>query len=141
MARYDVNVAWDDPFDRPAERRESRRFEFRMKLSIRVDVPGREHRLIGPGIVQDISLSGVCLVTKHDLTPGQQVTVALPTNVCRDGLCLPEAFLGPAEVVWVTPAEKRCSRVALRFGAALVQNMEFVMFVEQLQSMAAVLGA
>ena len=54
--------------------------------------------------------------------------------MCPADLCLPEAFLGPAEVVRVEPYDHNgVITAALAFGADLTQNMEFVIFVESLQ--------
>ena len=138
MARYNVEATWDDPYDQPVNRRSNDRFAIRIKMSITVEDPLIQRRLHGPGIVNDISVSGVKLRTKHRLNVGQRISLAIPTSMCPADLCLPEVFLGPAEVVRVEPHNHNGTiTAALTFGAALTQNMEFVLFVESLQQHAA----
>lgn len=134
MARYNVNVAWDDPYDRPVNRRVAPRYELRIKLSIEVGDEGRRGRLVGPGLVHNISYTGAYLVTKHRLAAGQRIGVAIPTDMCPAELYLPSVFMGPAEVVRVEPDEDGRMCAALRFGEALAQNMDFTLFIQTLLS-------
>jgi len=138
VPRYDVQAEWDDPFERHEERRSSERAEVRIRVSIAAKVEGHTALLKGPGIVRNISPTGMCLVTKHVLEPGQQVTLQIPTESCPSELCLPEAFEGTAEVVRVLPDEKNRMVAAFRFGDDLAGNMEFAMFVERIQELARV---
>lgn len=133
MPRYDVNAEWVDPFEPPPQRRSAERFRFRIKLSITVESEGGKARLIGPGIVKDLSLMGAYLVTKHDLSPGQRITVAVPTQHYPVGKILPAYFVGPAEVVRVEPDKENRIKAAIKFGEALTQNMDFAVFVNSLQ--------
>lgn len=133
MPRYDVNADWVDPFEPPPQRRSAERFRFRIKLSITVDRDGGRTRLVGPGIVKDLSLVGAYLVTKHDLSPGQRITVAVPTKHYPIGKILPAYFVGPAEVVRVEPDKENRIKAAIKFGDALTQNMDFAVFINSLQ--------
>ena len=130
MARYDVKESWDDPFEHHDERRTAPRYRVRLKLSIEVDSPERGGRLHGPGIVRDISHTGTRLVTKHELTPGQRVSLDIPTASAGDEVCLPESFAGSAEVLRVERGEGGCAEVVFRFGENLFEDMEFALFLE-----------
>ncbi len=132
MPKYDVNVAWDDPFDHLANRRESERFDFRIKMSIAVEQAGTRSRLVGPGIVRNISLSGASLVTKHALAPRQRITLAIPTKRFKVAECLPAYFMGTADVIRVEPRDDSTIRAAIRFGDSFTQNMDFSVFIREL---------
>lgn len=130
---YSLDTSWVDPFEPRVENRSSDRFPFSLKVSIAVEDPTQKGQLIGPGIIRDISQSGVSLITKHQLTPRQRVTVALPTEGCHEDMCLPKAFIGRAEVCRTEPGDGSKSTVALRFGDSLCHNIEFVIFLDYLR--------
>lgn len=132
MARYNVNAAWDDPFEPRQNRRSDERFRFRIKIGISVTDAETQQRLVGPGIVKNLSLSGAYLVTKHRLTVGQRITVAVPTKRFPVTAYLPAYFMGPATVTRVEPDEGNRIRAAIQFGEPLTQNMEFAVFVNGL---------
>lgn len=134
--RYDVKAEWDDPFEEHEERRSADRAEIRIRVLIAVKVEGHTTLLRGPGIVRNISPTGMCVVTTHVLEPGQQVMLQIPTDSCPSALCLPETFEGTAEVVRVLPEIKNRMVAAFRFGDAFIGNMEFAMFVEVAQELA-----
>ena len=134
MAKYDVNAAWDDPYDHIEDRRSAERFDFRIKLSIAVERQGERSRLVGPGIVRNISLTGASFITKHKLEPGQRIAVAIPTKRYKVAECLPTAFMGTAEVVRVEPRKDSTIRASIRFGEAFTQNMDFSVFIRSLQA-------
>ena len=136
LPRYDVKAEWDDPFEEHEERRSTDRIDVRIKVSIAVKVEGHTTLLRGPGIVRNISPTGMCVVTTHVLEPGQHVMLQVPTESCPSGLCLPETFEGTAEVIRVLPDKKNRMVAAFRFGDALIGNMEFAMFVEIFQELA-----
>ena len=133
---YDVDAPWFDPFETRLENRGAERFELPIKINVVVDEPARKGQFVGPGLVNDISLSGISLETKHHLTVGQTVTLAIPTNSCPDDLCLANAFVGPATVCRVEPREGTRIRAGLTFGEPLLQNIEFVIFVDYLKTTA-----
>ncbi len=144
MARrraYDVDVPWDDPFEQREEHRSSKRFKLRIKVSVSVDLSGVGRSLVGPLLVENISLTGLCGVTKHSLHPGQRITIALPTDMCPVSMGMPAAFLGMAEVVRVKNLEDRKQAAAFRFDSSLSQSIEFAVFVNYLQSLAPMLSA
>ena len=134
MPKYNVNAKWDDPFDHQNDRRSTDRFDFRIKMSIAVGMEGSRSRLVGPGIVRNLSLTGACLVTKHKLVEGQRITLAIPTKRFPVAECLPAYFLGTAVVVRIEPRDDATSRVAIKFGDAFTQNMDFSVFIRSLQS-------
>ncbi|MCC6154124.1 MAG: PilZ domain-containing protein [Candidatus Hydrogenedentes bacterium] len=137
MARYDTNAAWSDPFEpKKADKRVATRFKFRLKLSIKAQSDEKTPRiLIGPGIIRNLSISGAWLVTKHKLSVGQRVVVAIPTKRFAVAEYLPAMFIGPAEVVRIKPDIENRMWVGVRFGDALTQNMEFATFVQGLFSL------
>jgi hypothetical protein len=134
MPHYNVNAKWDDPYDHPDDRRDADRFDFRIKMSIAVGIEGSRSRLVGPGIVRNISLSGACLVTKHKLEEGQRITVAIPTKRYPVADCLPAYFMGTADVVRVETRDDATIRAAIKFGDAFAQNMDFSVFIRSLQA-------
>lgn len=132
MTQYDVDATWDDPYDHLQERRESERFDFRIKMSIAVNHDGSRSRLVGPGIVRNISLTGVSVVTKHRLVPGQRITLAIPTKRFKLAEILPAYFMGTADVVRVERREDGTIRAAIKFGESFTQNMDFSVFIRSL---------
>ncbi|MBI4558288.1 MAG: PilZ domain-containing protein [Candidatus Hydrogenedentes bacterium] len=140
-AAYTIDMTWDDPYEHREDRRKTPRAEWKRKISIAVDNPAGKGRLVGPGLVMNLSSHGVLVNTKHRLQPQQPVTVAMPTEPAPNDMCLPEVFAGPATVVRVEALDDRHFRVALRFGETLSQNMEFAMFVDFMQTVVKALGA
>lgn len=135
----DLDRVWDDPFEHLKERRVAPRFDYRFRLSITAEDAERNHRVVGPGIVRNISLTGVLLVTKHTLTPEQRVMLEVPTIGCGDNMCLPDVFEGTAQVVRARDLDGGKRDVAMRFGDDLFQNMEFAIFIDTLQTMSRVM--
>jgi len=131
---YDVDAPWFDPFETRRENRRAPRFELPIKITLAVDDSRLQGQLVGPGLVHDISMSGIALETKHRLTLEQRVTLAIPTDRIPDDLCLAKAFVGPAVVRRVTQREGTRIHVALEFGETLLQNIEFVMFIDYMQT-------
>lgn len=134
MPHYDVNAAWDDPFEHLEDRRTGQRFKLHFEVTVVANAPGFHGPLVGPGIVRNLSIGGILLVTKHQLDMGQWVSLTIPTDICSDADCFPSAFSGSAEVERIQPVKNRCTLVALRFGEAFTENMDFMMFVERLQA-------
>jgi len=99
MRGYALDKTWDDPFEHLDERRRASRYNYRFRLSIAAENALDMRRVVGPGIVRNISLSGVLLVTKHTLSPEQRVLLEVPTGTCADTLCLPNVFEGTAQVI------------------------------------------
>lgn len=141
MKGYEVNQPWDDPFDHLTERRKAPRFPYKMKITIVSSAPEKRGRLVGPGIVTDLSLTGAKLVTKHKLVPGHHVDLELQTESTVEGPCLPSAFSGSAEVVRVAPGPDGRSDVALSFDDSLSLNMEFALYIDMLQAKSRIMNA
>lgn len=138
---YNIDAEWDDPFERQAEQRASGRCRAAFKLTITADDERLKGRLVGPGLVKNMSLTGAFLVTKHRLEPGQRVTVAISTDFCPDHMGLPGAFIGPAEVVRLEPSQGRTVLVGLQFGEVFSENMDFAVFQDYLQSISQVMAS
>ena len=138
---YDINAKWDDPCDHRDERRGFGRFRTRLKMKIAVHREDIKGRMIGPGIVRDLSVNGASVITKHELAPGAFMSVTIPTDACPDGMCLPRTFRGPARVLWVTPEGENTIRVGLAFGDRISQDMEFAVFVDYLKSISTLMRA
>ena len=141
MAFYDVDKEWDDPFEHPGERRSSERLRVPIRVQITADAPDGKRRGRGPGIVEDISLTGTLVATKHDLRPGQRITVKVPTEPFREGLCVPDEFAGSAEVTRVRPGEGRVRYVGIRFGGEFATSIEFAMFYDQLRHVSGIVAS
>ena len=139
MRGYATDAAWDDPFEHVDERRRAPRIKCRFKLNIAADDPGHTHRVVGPGLVRDISLTGMLLVTKHSLEPDQSVQLEVPTMGCVDSMCLPAVFEGTAQVIRAKDLDGGKQDVALRFGEDLFQNMEFAIFIDALMTVSKVM--
>ncbi|MDX9971648.1 MAG: PilZ domain-containing protein [FCB group bacterium] len=139
MRSYTTDADWDDPFDHVDERRRAPRIKCRFKLSITADDQDRNQRVVGPGLVRDISLTGMLLVTKHSLAPEQRVQVEVPTMGCVDSMCLPSVFEGTAEVIRAREIDGGKQDVALRFGEDLFQNMDFAIFIDALMTVSKVM--
>jgi len=104
MSRYNTNVAWSDPFEpKKSNQRDSERFKFRIKISITAQNGNPPQRLVGPGIVRNISVCGAWFVTKHHLEIGQKVVIGIPTQRFAVTDYLPAMFIGPAVVSRLLP--------------------------------------
>ena len=133
---YDVNASWDDPYDRPKERRHASRASSRFQVKIAVALANKESPLVGPGVVHDISVSGLRCRTKHRLAPGQPITLLVPTSNFPSEMGLPKKFLGGAQVVRSKLGPDGVSEVALRFDEDLRDDIQLAVFVDHLSSLA-----
>ncbi|HIJ65576.1 MAG TPA: PilZ domain-containing protein [Candidatus Hydrogenedentes bacterium] len=143
MARrspYDTSAVWDDPYDAPDNKREASRFNVRMKVVLAVDCPERGGQLIGDGVVKNISQSGVQVHTKHALEPGQRIVLSVPTDMLGGEMLLPETFSGMVDVQRVEPVDGRVRVAALRFSEDFTQNMDFVVFIDNLHAVAGLMS-
>jgi hypothetical protein len=134
---YDPNALWDDPYDHLSERRAygRARIPLMSRISVETDEPGVFS--IGPGVMRNISAGGASVVTKHDLEPGNHLKITIDTRQYPHDLILPNKFVGSATVLRVKPRKGRSIRVGLAFGPEFTESMEFAMFVDHLQDMAA----
>lgn len=138
---YDVDIPWDDPFDKRPEKRTATRCTTHFRVTITAKVEGRRTLLIGPGIVQTISADGAFLVTKHRLKKGQMIRLDILTDFCPDHLGFPAAFIGSCEVTRVMPGSGDRSSIAIRFGERFRQHMDFVVFLDYLDSVSSLMSA
>lgn len=134
--RYDVNARWDDPWERREEHRTAARCRADLRIKLTVEDKHLRGVLTGPGLVNNVSLTGACVLTKHRVTPGQIVMADMPADCCPEHMGLPKAFVGPVEVVRVQAVDERKSLVGLRFGEPLSQNIEFAVFIDYLRTIA-----
>ena len=135
---YDVNAVWDDPFDRPPERREESRFDIRLKIKIAVTVDDSDTPLVGIARVRNISTQGVYCLTKHRLTVGQEVKLQFFTQGCPTDSGVAGQIYGTGRVVRVEPVDRRRSYVAIEFDKDLSENIEFAIFAEYLRSVSGI---
>ncbi len=105
-----------------------------MKIKIAVHDPKQKCRLVCRGNVLNMCRGGVLVRTKHEVTSGMRVSVAISTKLCDDNAHLPRTFVGSAEVMRVAHEYEDISVVALRFGTELSQNMEFAVFTDTLRN-------
>jgi len=118
------------------DRRDAERIQANLKLSISLETAGGGLS-VTPASIQDISRNGVLVSTRRELNTLQDLMIAIPSNICPGGMQLPEAFIGPAMVVRVdAPKEQDRYLVALRFGDGLSNNVQFISFLDFLQTKA-----
>ena len=130
---YRLDVDWHDPFDPKEERRRYRRESARFTTTMRVDVPGSGGAFVGPAMVQNISIAGICAVTKHDLHLDDRVTLTIDTAECPFAHGHPEVFTSVCIVSRIEPMNGRQIRVALILADDLKNHMGFAQFVTQLR--------
>lgn len=136
MPKYNLDTEWDDPFDHLDDRRNSPRFQSNMRIMIGLESGSARRNLVGPGLLRDMSEGGLCCLTKHRLVPGNEVTLRFTTEMCPAEMCLPKTFYGPAKVVRTLPDSKDRMVVGLEFGEPFKQNMEFALYLQQLETAA-----
>lgn len=132
--RYDLNATWDDPFERRADRRSSPRVrtEFRSELSVRAE--HARGRFVGPALVQNLSLTSLCTITKHALQPGQRVELRFATDALDVDDVLAEEFRAECRVLRVEPMDGRRNIVVLALPKSLTDDMEFARFFRQIET-------
>lgn len=81
---------------------------------------------------QDISASGVRIVTECAVAPGEEVSVSIPTRGCPPELGLPALIEGKAVARRVSAGEGNRQVVALAFHEALAQSMEMALYMAYL---------
>ncbi len=134
MPKYEIESDWVDPYDRVDERRRVPRFRADMKIMIALESGSARRNLVGPGLLKDMSEGGIFCVTKHQLSPGNDLTLRFATDMCPPDLCLPKSFYGHAKVVRTQPDEEDRMFAGIAFGDELKQNMEFSLFVQHLET-------
>jgi len=116
------------------ERRVFDRMKTHFKMSVSIDEPSNGHTLITPAVVHDISPGGVLIETRQELSPGQSVSVSIPTEICPDRMALPRALNGRAEVVHRKHSVGHRSKVGLCFRDSFRRMPEFVAFLDYLHT-------
>lgn len=114
------------------EKRRAERVKVAMKVSLQSKNPVNKRTIVGPAIVHDISLLGACMTTRHDLQPGEEVDIRIPTDACPVDLGLPAYLSGRALVRRVEAATENSRRVAMSFLPSLAQSMEFAFYMAYL---------
>jgi hypothetical protein len=134
MIKYEIDSEWDDPFEHVNERRSLPRFPSDLKVMIALESGSARRKLVGPGLLMDMSGSGFLCRTKHQLRPGNELTVRFPAEGCPAELCLPKSFYGPAKVVRAELGHNDVVTAAIELGEPLTQNMEFAVYVRLLET-------
>ena len=116
------------------DRREAERYEIAFKVSVSIDRPGGNGITVSPAGVLNISRVGALLEMRQPLAPAQSVAIAIPTDLCPDGMRMPRAFIGSATIARLKKTPEGKLLAGLHFGESLAQNMEFTMYMEFLQS-------
>ncbi len=114
------------------EKRRAERVTVAMKVSLQSKNPVNRGTIVGPAIVHDISLLGACMTTRHDLQPGEEVDIRIPTDACPVDLGLPSYLSGRALVRRVEDAAGNSRRIAMSFLPSLAQSMEFAFYMAYL---------
>lgn len=135
---YDIDAVWNDPFDRPPERRAEARFDLRLKIKIAVAVTDNEKPLVGIARVRNVSTQGVYCLTKHRLSVGQEVKLQFLTQGCPTESGVAKQLFGTGRVVRIDPVDKRRSNVAIQFDKDLSENIEFAIFADYLRSISGI---
>lgn len=135
---YDVDAAWDDPFERANDRRAATRCRAAFLIKIAAHVPESKTPLVGPGRIEDLSIYGLRCVTKHRLTQGEVVQVAIPTKEFPEASNMPRSFVGSARVIRIAMQDDAHSVVSLQFDAEFASDMNFTLFWDYLNALSAV---
>ncbi|MFP6584366.1 MAG: PilZ domain-containing protein [Candidatus Hydrogenedentota bacterium] len=133
-SRYDLNIPWDDPYDRKENRRGNERCIERFKIKIGVQVESHKTLLVGQAIVENISQGGVLCKTKQRLTEGQEVHLSIPTRDYSEGKDFPLKYIGTATVSRAQVIEGDVVEAGLIFGPNLSEDMSFALFIETMHS-------
>lgn len=139
--RYDLEAEWDDPCEPRAsavEKRVAPRAQAKFHIKISLNLVNKPRPLVGPGLVENISAAGLFCRTKHRLSPGQWVSLYLPTKVCPPEMGLPPVFMGDGEVIRTLPLDERVQQTAFRFDEALAEDIQLAIFVDYLQTLGGV---
>ncbi len=132
--KYDLDAVWDDPYERARDRRKSPRCNTNFLMKIAVRTSETSVPLVGPGRVQDVSTTGIRCLTKHNLAPGEQVQVAVPTREFPDVKGLPKSFVGSARVVRTYRVDDVHNVLSLKFGPEITEDMDFNLFWDHLNA-------
>lgn len=132
--KYDINAEWDDPFEHQEDRRESNRCVENFNIKIAVQMANHADLLVGAGVVQNISQTGLSCRTKHRLTVGQDIQLSIHTEGYTNNQPLPRKFLGTAKVIRANSIEDGVQEVGVEFGSDLSENMSFTLFIENLRN-------
>lgn len=117
---------------RHVERRKAERINAGFKVNLGEDEFTGDQAANHLGLLKDISLLGACVATRHRFTPGEHITVTIPTQGCPNDIGLPARFDGQATVQRVHIRPDRTLLVAMRFGPSLAQNTDFAVYMAYL---------
>lgn len=129
MKLYDAHDEWDDPFERPPERRQSQRLRRALEASIARNSGGPWH----PARIVNLSAQGLLMASPVLLYPSQSLHVRLLTDAIPADVFLPAELEGAAEVCRVEDAGEGACLVALRLGPDFTQSMDYGIFLRQLE--------
>ena len=129
---YDIEAEWDDPSEKIEDKRGCPRADSSLRVKLGVQYAGQPRPLVGSGLMLDISASGMNCRTKHRVKPGQRILVSIPTKELPESMSLPKRFSGNAEITRVTKEDGTISQVAMKFGEEIANDMNFVLFMDQI---------
>ncbi len=113
----------------PVNNREFERYNAHFNVTLCVGGPSLEDSTFSSARAHNISHGGLLLETSQKLSPGQTVTVSIPTEMCPAHLALPSMLSGDAEVV-----RSQGGKVGLRFTDSLRKMPEFAAFLDYIGS-------
>ncbi len=134
--QYDLNAAWDDPTERPANRRDASRAATHVPIKLAVRHAANARRMVGAAIADNLSTRGMYCRSKHTLTPGQPIEIYISLKEYPSEMGLPRSLTGSGHVVWVKPDGEKVLGAAVRFDEGFADDIHLAIFVEYLDSLA-----
>lgn len=129
---YDIEATWDDPTERPPERRHAKRIPTHVAVKLALVVAEKSQPLVGQGIADNISVSGMYCRSKHSVAAGQPVEVYINLRECPRSMGLPRALMGSGHIIWVKPEGEKVLGTAIRFDEDLSDDINLAIFVDYL---------
>jgi len=133
---YDIQATWDDPTERPADRRHVTRANSHVSVKLAIQLPEKAQPLVGQGIADNISVSGMYCRSKHTVKAGQPVEIYINLRDCPRSMGLPRALMGSGHIVRVQPEGEKVLGTAIRFDEDLSDDINLAIFVDYLGNLA-----
>lgn len=133
---YNVDAAWDDPTERAADRRHAKRNPTHTSIKLAVQIPDKSEPLVGQGIADNISVSGMYCRSKHTVNAGQPVEIYINLRDCPRSMGLPRALMGSGHIMWVKSEGEKVLGTAIRFDEDLSDDINLAIFVDYLGTLA-----
>ena len=133
---YDTHAAWDDPTERPPERRHAMRARTHLAVKLAIQLTDNPQPLVGQGIADNLSVGGMYCRSKHTIQAGQPVELYINLRDCPRSMGLPRSLMGTGYIVWVKPEGEKVLGTAIRFDSDLADDINLAIFVDYLNSLA-----